>query len=78
MSCLCVIHCRMCACVLQLPERVQQLAVGASSVLFDFDRINSYQYPPLRQALQAAAGRGKVVPVRPLMHRWVLVVWGFR
>lgn len=59
--------------VLELPERVQQLTVHAQSVLFDFDRINSYQYAPLRQALQAAAGRGKAVPLRPVMHRlrWV-------
>lgn len=55
---------------MQLPERVQQLTVHAQSVLFDFDRINSYQYAPLRQALQSAAGRGKAVPLRPVMHRW--------
>ena len=54
---------------LQLPERVQQLSVNATSVMFDFDRISSYQYAPLRQALQAAAGRGKAVPLKPLMHR---------
>lgn len=55
---------------LQLPERVQQLSAGATSVLFDFDRLSGYQHAPLRQALSAAAGRGKAVPLKPLMHRW--------
>ena len=54
---------------LQLPERVHQLSTNASQVLFDFDRANGYQYAPLRGALQAAAGRGKAVPLKPLMHR---------
>jgi hypothetical protein len=62
------ITCTRPAC-LQLPERVHQLSANASQVLFDFDRANGYQYAPLRGALQAAAGRGKAVPLKPLMHR---------
>jgi hypothetical protein len=56
---------------LQLPERVQQLSATATQILFDFDSINGYQFGPLRQAVQAAAARGKAVPLKPLMHRWV-------
>jgi hypothetical protein len=60
---------RLAPLLLQLPERVQQLSAGATSVLFDFDRLSGYQHAPLRHALSAAAGRGKAVPLKPLMHR---------
>ncbi|KAF8072937.1 ICP55 [Scenedesmus sp. PABB004] len=59
--------------VQELPARVQQLAAGASSVLFDFDRVGAFQYAALRQALHEAIGRGKTMPLRPHLHRlrWV-------
>jgi hypothetical protein len=63
--------CCLVSCSLQLPERLQQLSATATQVMFDFDRINGYQFGPLRQAVQAAAARGKAVPLKPLMHRWV-------
>eukprot|EP00878_Enallax_costatus_P017370 GHUV01018243.1.p1 GENE.GHUV01018243.1~~GHUV01018243.1.p1 ORF type:complete len:479 (+),score=103.96 GHUV01018243.1:841-2277(+) len=59
--------------ILELPARVQQLAASATSVLFDFDRHNSYQYQSLRQSLHEAIGKGKTMPLKTHMHRlrWV-------
>jgi S-adenosylmethionine/arginine decarboxylase-like enzyme len=55
---------------MQLPARVQQLSATANAVLFDFDRHNSYQFQTLRQSLHEAIGKGKMMPLRPHMHRY--------
>ena len=56
---------------LQLGTRLQQMASHSSTVLFDFERHNAFQFQHIRQALHESIGRGKTQPLRPLMHRWV-------
>lgn len=52
-----------------LVPKMQQLAATSYTVLFDFDRHNSFWYQQLRGALQPAIGKGKMQGLKQYMHR---------